>query len=174
MTVGIHPRMALTPVFSLPDFTRSTVADRYGLYNMPRDVSVIANLKALCERVLEPTTQRFGKRLKILSGFRTHTLNRLLGGARDSQHLLGEAADFIVEGVPAFDAALSLAAQSDLPFDELIYEQRLTKTGDMQAWISVSHRRLGDNARTVSSAFSVDGVRTLQAGLVEYSEAAAA
>ncbi len=167
MTVGIHPRMALSENFRLPFFTRSATASKLGLPNVPRDVAAVANLKALCVNVLEPVQARFGRRLRVTSGFRTETLNRLMGGARDSQHLFGEAADFIVEGMNAYDAAFTLAALTDLPFDCLRLVHRKTRCGATQCHIHVSHRRLGGNRGLVETLFrDADGVRA-EPGIAE-------
>jgi len=166
MTVGIHPRMALSDHFRLPFFTRSATASRLGLPNVPRDVAEVANLKALCERVLEPMQNRLGKRLRITSGFRSQTLNRLLGGARDSQHLFGEAADFIVEGMNSFDAAFTLAAQTDLPFDQFRLVHRKGAGDVLQSHIHVSHRRLGGNRGLAETLFRDAGCVRAVPGIV--------
>lgn len=174
MTVGIHPRMALSENFRLPYFTRSATASRLGLPNVPRDVAQVANLKALCARVLEPmqaclgqARNRQARQLRIVSGFRTETLNRLMGGARDSQHLFGEAADFIVEGINTHDAAFTLAAQSDLQFDQFRLVHRQGRKGVLQSHIHVSHRRLGDNRGLVETVFrEPDSVRVMP-GILE-------
>lgn len=158
----IEPFMQLSPNFALPEFTRSEMARRNQVYNLPRDVSEIANLKALCDRVLEPVRALFGRPVIITSGYRSAALNRLVGGAADSQHLYGEAADFIVAGLRTFDVALTLANHPDLPFDQLIYETRLRADGRANHWVHISHRRLGPNRAEVLSVHSgPDGRRTL-------------
>lgn len=163
MCVGIYPSMALSDNFRLPYFTKSQTAEKLGLYNIPREVSEVANLKALCERVLEPFEARLKGRVRIVSGFRTQTLNRLIGGPRDSQHLLGEAADFIVEGMPAYTAVFTLAAQSDIPFDRLRLVHRACRDGSTKSYIHVSHRRMDDNGGLVETVFQTgEGRRTLK------------
>ncbi|WP_286828733.1 MULTISPECIES: D-Ala-D-Ala carboxypeptidase family metallohydrolase [Kordiimonas] len=177
MTVGIHPRMPLSDTFRLPYFTRSHAASSLGLPNVPRDVAQVANLKALCARVLEPMQARLGRRVRIVSGFRSETLNRLMGGARDSQHLFGEAADFIVECMDSFDAAFTLAAQSDLPFDQFRLVHRQGRSGVRQSHIHVSHRRLGAGRGNVETLFrdahgvrAVNGIVGIDAGMLQAAE----
>ena len=47
----------------------------------------------------------FGKPVHITSGYRTTEHNAAVGGSKSSQHLLGRAADFYVEGVPVATVA---------------------------------------------------------------------
>ena len=163
---GFDPRRAVSDHFRLSEFTRSATADKHQLYNVPREDCEFANLRALAEKVLEPARALLSAPLVITSGFRCGTLNRLIGGAPQSQHLYGEAADFIPIGKRGADpsveeAAEILAAQDSLPFDQLIFETRLRADdgdgdgdGAAQApirWIHISHRRLGSNRHQVLS-----------------------
>ena len=55
--------------------------------------------------VLQCIREHFGKPLHITSGYRTARHNAAVGGSKSSQHLLGRAADFWVEGVDVATAA---------------------------------------------------------------------
>ena len=50
--------------------------------------------------LLQCIREHFGKPVYITSGYRTAAHNAAVGGSKSSQHLLGRAADFHVEGVP--------------------------------------------------------------------------
>ena len=50
--------------------------------------------------LLQCIREHFGKPVHITSGYRTAAHNAAVGGSKSSQHLLGRAADFYVEGVP--------------------------------------------------------------------------
>lgn len=146
---GVDVRQKLSPHFALQEFTKSRTAEKHQLYNVPREEAEIANLRALAVEVLEPVRALFSSYVIVTSGFRCVTLNRLIGGSVNSQHLLGEAADIVVRGVPCFGAAARIAA-SDIPFDQLIYEAR--QRGDhWSEWLHISHKRLGGNRRQVLS-----------------------
>lgn len=63
--------------------------------------------------VLQCIREHFGKALHITSGFRTANYNNIVGGSKNSQHLLGRAADLWVEGVPV--ATVAAYAEALLP-----------------------------------------------------------
>ena len=53
------------------------------------------NLQALVEQVLDPARERYGKPIRVTSGFRCLVHNKTVGGVPNSQHVKGEAADII-------------------------------------------------------------------------------
>ncbi len=60
-----------------------------------KDVSMVLVLALECVR------ERFGRPVRVNSGRRCVKRNRAVGGEADSRHLTGEAADIVVDGVPA-------------------------------------------------------------------------
>lgn len=63
--------------------------------------------------LLQCIREHFGKPVHITSGYRTAAHNAAVGGSKSSQHLLGRAADFYVEGVDV--AAVAAYAETLLP-----------------------------------------------------------
>ena len=59
--------------------------------NIPT-MQVVANLTYGCHQLLEPARRVVGP-IIINSGFRNEVANRQVGGVKNSQHLLGQAAD---------------------------------------------------------------------------------
>jgi uncharacterized protein YcbK (DUF882 family) len=63
--------------------------------------------------LLQCIREHFGKPVHITSGYRTAAHNAAVGGSKSSQHLLGQAADFSVEGVDV--ATVAAYAKTLLP-----------------------------------------------------------
>ena len=88
--------------------------------NLP-DWDDINRLLELCRWILDPVREMYGKPIVVTSGFRTPFLNHLVGGVTTSQHMQGLAADLRSDDPKAL---FDLIAESDLPFDQLIYYQK--------------------------------------------------
>ena len=78
----------LSPHFMLTEFLK---LEKYP-DNIPT-VQQISNLIYGCRNLLEPARQAIGCPIIINSGFRNPRVNALVGGVKNSQHLLGLAAD---------------------------------------------------------------------------------
>lgn len=72
-------------------------------------VFVDSSLAALLQKIRD----HFGRPVVITSGYRTAAHNAAVGGSKSSQHLLGRAADFYVEGVDV--ATVAAYAEKLLP-----------------------------------------------------------
>lgn len=116
--------------------TKSQQAVRMGLNNNPSEQQV-ENLKTLCERVLQPVRDHFGKVVTVSSGFRDEVLNNALGGSKSSQHCLGMAADIEIFDVP--NNELSDWIKENLMFDQLILEYFDPADGPNSGWVHVSY-----------------------------------
>ena len=95
--------MQLTRNFSLQELTKSDTAIRKGIDNEP-NADQIDKLKTLCEKVLQPVRDHFG-RVKVTSGFRSTDLCVAIGSSVNSQHAKAEAVDFEVIGVDNAEVA---------------------------------------------------------------------
>ena len=84
--------MNLSRNFTLSELIKSDTAIRKGINNNP-NAEQIEKLKALCENILQPVRDHFG-RVKITSGFRSSELCLAIGSSVNSQHAKAEAADF--------------------------------------------------------------------------------
>jgi len=110
--------MNLSRNFSLSELTKSDTAIRKGINNNP-NAEQVEKLKALCENILQPVRDHFG-RVKITSGYRSPELCIAIGSSVNSQHAKAEAADFECPGVD--NAELADWIHRELPYDQLILE----------------------------------------------------
>ena len=131
--INLQTRM-LTAHFSLREMCASGTAIRLGIKNEPSE-EVINRLQQLCEHVLEPLRQRFGV-IRITSGYRCDRLNRAVGGVKNSQHRLGEAADIHVSNIEV-GRKMFRYIKENLEFDQLLFE-RIQENG--ACWLHVSFR----------------------------------
>lgn len=151
--------MQLTRNFSLIELTRSEVAARRGWSNVPDSVA-LAHLTMLAWYVLEPMRSKLGRPILINSGYRAKQLNDAVGGADNSLHMLGRAADIIVPGVPPFDVARAALSLS-LPLTELILE--------FGEWVHVAVAEPGKvpERRLFTAVRAADGTVTYKKGLTQ-------
>lgn len=122
--------------FTIKELTRSATAEKQKIDNTP-DATAVRNLTLLVDNVLDPLRERFGKPIYVNCGYRCAALNEAVGGARNSQHLYGEAADITAKN-QADNATLFRIIQDTLPFDQLIWEKGNDR---YPAWVHVSYVR---------------------------------
>ena len=139
--------MKLTENFTLNELVYSATAEKNKIDNRP-SVQVVANLKALCENVLQPLRNALGCPIVITSGFRCAILNKKVGGQSNSQHLIGQAADLVVPQKNLKDVFNYI--KSHLNYDQLLYEYSKT-----DKWIHVSFRNDGHNRKQAIDNYKV-------------------
>lgn len=111
-----------------------------GIMNNPGSVEIIDNLLQLTENILEPLRAAYGHPIFVSSGYRNPKVNRAVGGANNSQHVLGQAADLRVITNGRVNYAenrrlFELIQTLKLPFDQLINEKPMK---DGPSWVHVS------------------------------------
>lgn len=143
----------LSPHFALAEFAVSDTAARRGIDNTPPGHVIPALTRTALG--LEAVRVRLGTApITITSGYRSLPLNRLIGSRDSSQHVLGEAADFIC---PRFGTPKEIVAalrDSGIPFDQLILEF----AGKGAGWVHVSFT---DNPRRMALEIDSQGTRLL-------------
>jgi zinc D-Ala-D-Ala carboxypeptidase len=127
--------MNLSANFTLNELTKSETALRQGLNNEPTP-EVTANLKVLCEKVLQPIRDHYGKSVKVSSGYRAPEVNAAVGGSKTSGHCMGQAADIEIAGVPNHELAEWI--QNNLAFTQVILEFYTRGVPD-SGWVHVSY-----------------------------------
>lgn len=112
--------MKLSPHFDLAEFTVSQTAARRGIDNTP-PLEVIERLKRTAQW-LEGVRILLGVPILISSGYRGPELNKAVGGARNSQHMTGEAVDFTAPGFGSPRHVIDRIQDAGMQFDQLILE----------------------------------------------------
>lgn len=109
--------------FSYEELTKSITAKNKGIDNTP-NIEIKKNLKALVDNILDPLREAYGKPITVTSGYRCPKLNTAVKGAKNSQHVTGQAAD--INGVKDLRSEnkklFDLVIKLNLPYDQLIDE----------------------------------------------------
>ncbi|MBI5644432.1 MAG: peptidase M15 [Deltaproteobacteria bacterium] len=123
--------MELSRNFSVDELIQTST----GLQNIPLRPET-EKLLFLANFILQPIRDRWGK-IKITSAFRCKDVNAKVGGAKDSQHVSGEAADIIPIDADMDKVFEWIVMESGINFGQAIRE---SKTGT--EWIHISLPRL--------------------------------
>ena len=100
--------------YSLKADRKKKLSPNFTVYEFRcRDGSDVVMIDESLVVLLQCIREHFGKAVTITSGYRTAAHNTAVGGAKSSQHLLGRAADFYVEGVDV--ATVAAYAEALLP-----------------------------------------------------------
>ena len=111
----------LSEHFSLVELCASSTAQRLGIDNTP-GLETITHLTRLAAGLEKVRGALGGHPLHVDSGYRCPTLNRAVGGARNSAHMSGYAADFTC---PDFGTPLQIVKQlvaAGIRSDQIIQE----------------------------------------------------
>lgn len=111
--------------FKLSEFFVSSTADKNGIKNEPSldaRATIERNINLLVDNVLDPIRDKFCAPVIITSGYRCPQVNKLVGGANNSQHMSGCAADFHIKGFTyLMMRQVFLNIYDTMDFDQLIY-----------------------------------------------------
>lgn len=128
--------MNLSKNFTLQEMTASSTANKHGIANVPGAQEAM-NLYKLCNEVLQPIRDKYGKPIIVGSGFRNKQVNKLVGGAANSDHMFGAAADIHTKSdKPAdnkvlFDLIVKMAQNGEIECRQIIDEYNYN-------WVHVS------------------------------------
>lgn len=117
--------MNLSPHFTLEELT----ATQHREIDNTAPPEVVANLKRTAQG-LEEIRTLLGVPVIVSSGYRCPALNKAVGGQPNSQHMTGQAADFIAPQFGSPRTVASRIADSGLDVDQCIVE--------FDRWVHVS------------------------------------
>lgn len=125
--------MKLSPHFTLEEMTYSSTAAKYHIENKPSQRTT-NELTRLCNELLESIRMKWNSPIIVSSGYRCPELNRKIGGAKNSQHIYGTAADIKPkEGTvkELFECIKSMIDNNEITVRQLIDEYNYS-------WVHVS------------------------------------
>ena len=129
--------------FTIEELEHSDTATKYKIDNTSNG-ETRTNLIKLIELLLDPIRTKWGKPIKVNSGYRCSKLNRMVGGVSTSQHVLGEAADITVGSPEENRKLFEMIISMNILFDQLILED-----GGKWIHISLKWRTVSKNRREV-------------------------
>lgn len=120
--------------FSMSELIHSDTAVLHNINNMP-DINSLDNMLDLIHYVLNPIRERIKKPMIITSGYRCKKVNELVSGKDTSQHLKGQAADFVIAGMKPAEI-VHFIRNMYIEYDQLINEY--------DKWVHISFNK-GNN-----------------------------
>ena len=120
--------MNLSTHFTLDEFTHSQTAARRNIDNSP-PAYIIPKLAATAAG-MELVRALLGKPISLSSGYRGPALNSVVRGSKNSQHMTGEACDFVCPAFGTPDKIVKAILSSSIPYDQLILE--------FSSWVHIS------------------------------------
>lgn len=131
--------MRLSKNFTYDELVYSATAERLKLDNTPNERET-EFLRRLANEVLQPIRDKWGRPIVVTSGFRSEAVNKAVGGVKNSQHRLGQAADLKI-GSKAQNKALFNFIADMVKNGEIRVGQLIDEYG--YSWIHVSLPREG-------------------------------
>lgn len=123
-----------TKNFTYDELINSTTAKRLGLDNTPNEREK-EKLRRLAIELLQPIRDAWRSPIIVNSAFRSEKVNAAVGGVKNSQHRLGEAADITIgskeRNKKLFNFIVKLINQKKIYVGQLIDEYNYS-------WIHVS------------------------------------
>lgn len=131
--------MRLSKNFSYDELVYSATAERLKLDNTPNEKE-IEFLRKLANEVLQPIRDKWGRPIVVTSGFRSEKVNNAVGGVKNSQHRLGQAADLKIgsksQNKALFNFIADMVKKGEIRVGQLIDEYGYS-------WIHISLPREG-------------------------------
>lgn len=126
--------------FTFQEFINSDEAIKNNIDNIPINFDIVENI-CFMALFLQNLRDYIKSPIVINSGYRCPSLNYLVGGSKNSQHLKGEAADIIA---PKYGNCYELSkaiinSNLEFEFDQLIYEG---------SWVHISAKKT-DNRKEI-------------------------
>ena len=122
--------------FTLEEMYSSASAKKYNINNTP-SADIQRNIVKLVSEVLQPIRDAWGDSIIVSSGYRCPELNKKVGGATNSDHRFGSAADIhtksdtVADNKKLFDLICKMAKEGKIKCRQIIDEYNYN-------WVHVS------------------------------------
>lgn len=113
--------MNLSEHFTLDEFCTSQTAARLGILNDP-PLEVVAHLKRTAAGMEKVRSLLNDKPIQINSGYRSLKVNAAVGSKSTSQHVTGQACDFICPAYGMPELIMKAIIDSQIDYDQCILE----------------------------------------------------
>ena len=150
------PAGYLTAHFTLAELTHSDTADSMGIDNTPDACGVeeLTKTAELLERIRECCG---GNPVIVSSGYRCAAVNAAVGGASNSAHVWGGAADFTI---PAFGSVLDVCHAIEPHLGAWSVDQLIDESGGGASWVHVGRAPQGYEPRAQCLTINASGTTT--------------
>lgn len=131
--------------FKVSEMWASRTAVDRGINNAP-DATTRQRIVETINNLLDPIREFYGHPIKVTSGYRCRALNSAVGGASNSSHMYGYAAD-----IKPYDGDMKTMQKKVLEwarthkFDQIIIEQ--PDSNGTASWIHVGWKRGADGSQ---------------------------
>lgn len=132
--------MNLSKNFTLDEMTLSQTAERKGIKNIPPP-NVVKALIHTCNQ-LEKVRDLLKAPILVSSGYRSPLLNKDVGGSSTSQHVLGQAVDFVAPKFGTPREIVEAIKNSNIVFDQLILE--------FDRWVHISFKETNNRKQVLA------------------------
>ena len=114
--------MNFTENFTYEELIHSNVARLHNIDNTPKEQYIVNNLQNLAI-LLQKIRDRAGVPLHVNSGYRCKALNDVIGGASNSDHLFGAAADITCyDNKMLWSTIIDMIKNGEIECRQAIYE----------------------------------------------------
>jgi hypothetical protein len=136
--------MKISKYLFLSDATKSQTAIRKGIKNEPESIEIQENIIRTAE-LFDKVKEIFPSAV-VSSFYRNSKLNKAIGGAKNSQHMKGEAIDIDNDNTNISNRDIFFFIKDNLDFDQLIAEK--PNNGNL-SWVHVSYSFFKKNRKEV-------------------------
>ena len=123
--------MNLSKHFTLAEMVQSQTASRHSIDNDP-PAHILPKLATLAAGMEQVRTLLKNKPISISSGYRGPVLNAVIKGSKHSQHMTGEACDFVCPAYGTPKDIVKAIVNSNIAYDQVIEEF------GVKGWVHIS------------------------------------